>query len=80
MNTQKLTQKSLEALQAAQAKATEYGNNEVRPEHLVVALIEQDEGLIPNLFEKLNVAPFNVKEDVEREIANFPKVKGSTNQ
>ena len=80
MNTQKLTQKSLEALQAAQAKATEYGNNEVRPEHLVAALIEQDEGLIPNLFEKLNVAPFNVKEDVEREIANFPKVKGSTNQ
>ncbi len=80
MNTQKLTQKSLEALQAAQAKATEYGNNEVRPEHLVVALIEQDEGLIPNLFDKLNVAPFNVKEDVEREIANFPKVKGSTNQ
>lgn len=80
MNTQKLTQKSLEALQASQAKATEYGNNEVRPEHLVVALIEQDEGLIPNLFEKLNVAPFNVKEDVEREIANFPKVKGSTNQ
>ena len=80
MNTQKLTQKSLEALQAAQAKATEYGNNEVRPEHLVVALIEQDEGLIPNLFEKLNIAPFNVKEDVEREIANFPKVKGSTNQ
>ena len=80
MNTQKLTQKSLEALQAAQAKATEYGNNEVRPEHLLAALIEQDEGLIPNLFEKLNVAPFNVKEDVEREIANFPKVKGSTNQ
>ena len=80
MNTQKLTQKSLEALQAAQAKATEYGNNEVRPEHLVVALIEQDEGLIPNLFDKLNVAPFNVKEDIEREIANFPKVKGSTNQ
>lgn len=47
MNAQKMTQKSLEALQAAQSLAVEYENQALCPEHLFCALLSQQDGLIP---------------------------------
>ena len=51
MNAQKMTQKSLEALQAAQSLAVEYENQALCPEHLFCALLSQQDGLIPAVSE-----------------------------
>ena len=55
MNTNQYTQKTLEALQAAQQLAVEYQHNAMEPEHLLHALATQEQGLIPQLLQKLNV-------------------------
>ena len=60
MNAQKMTQKSLEALQAAQSLAVEYENQALCPEHLFCALLSQQDGLIPQLFQKMGAAPGNL--------------------
>lgn len=52
MNARKLTQKSLEAIQSAQNIAIENQNIQIMPEHLLYALLDQDGGLIPQLFKK----------------------------
>ena len=55
MNTNQYTQKTLEALQAAQQLAVEYQHNQLEPEHLLHALASQEQGLIPQLLQKMNV-------------------------
>ena len=60
MNAQKMTQKSLEALQAAQSLAVEYENQALCPEHLFCALLSQQDGLIPQLFQKSGAEPGNL--------------------
>mgnify|MGYP002545047724 CR=1 FL=1 len=55
MNTNQYTQKTLEALQAAQQLAVEYQHNALEPAHLLHALAAQENGLIPQLLQKLNV-------------------------
>ena len=57
MNTNQYTQKTLEALQAAQQLAVEYQHNALEPAHLLHALAAQENGLIPQLLQKLNVDP-----------------------
>ena len=52
---EKLTVKSQEAMQQAQARAAELGNPEVQPVHLLLALIEDREGVIPSVLEKIGV-------------------------
>ncbi len=52
MNAQKLTQKSIEAVQSAQDIAIEYQNNAIEPEHLMYSLLNQENGLIPQLMTK----------------------------
>ena len=52
MNTQNLTQKSIDALQTARSMAEENSNSTITPEHLLYALIDQDGGLIPSLLGK----------------------------
>ena len=61
MNTQKLTQKSLEAIQAANGLAVENQNQQIEQVHLLSALLEQEGGLIPQLFEKMGVSVDNVQ-------------------
>ena len=55
MNAQKFTQKSLEALQAAQDLAIEHQNMQLEKEHLLAALLTQEQGLIPQLLLKMNL-------------------------
>lgn len=52
MNIQKFTQKSVEAINDCEKLAYEYGNQEIEQEHLLVALLQQEDGLILKLIEK----------------------------
>ncbi|MCF0129941.1 MAG: type VI secretion system ATPase TssH, partial [Pseudobutyrivibrio sp.] len=55
MNIQKFTQKSIDAIQNTEKIAMEYGNQEMEQEHLLAALLRQDDGLIPQLFTKMGI-------------------------
>ena len=77
MNMQKLTKKSIEAIQSAQDTAMNYGNTNVDQPHLLYALLTQESGLIPQLVKKLGKDPNVVSGSVERIIGKIPKVSGS---
>ena len=74
MNAQNMTQKSLEALQTAQAMALENRNNYITPEHLLYALVDQDGGLIPSLLGKMGVDCNAVLAELDTAISQLPKV------
>ncbi|UCE84281.1 MAG: ATP-dependent chaperone ClpB [Deltaproteobacteria bacterium] len=76
MDPNKLTQKSQEALHDAQNKAVRFGHQEVDGEHLLLALLEQSEGLIPRLFNKMDVPVDALKAEVEAELQKRPSVSG----
>ncbi|HEV7786063.1 MAG TPA: Clp protease N-terminal domain-containing protein, partial [Thermoanaerobaculia bacterium] len=76
MDINKLTQKSQEALQSAQTKALRYGHQEVDGEHLLLALLEQPEGLVPRLLARMEAPTEALKAEVERELSRRPKVSG----
>ena len=76
MDINKLTQKSQEALQSAQTKALRYGHQEVDAEHLLLALLEQPEGLVPRLLARMEAPTEALKAEVERELSRRPKVTG----
>ena len=80
MNAQKFTQKSLEAIQDAQDIAIQYQNMNIEQEHLLLALVQQENGLIPQLLKKMNVNVDSVKNTLEDFIAKLPKVSGSGRQ
>ncbi|MGN0691390.1 MAG: ATP-dependent chaperone ClpB [Oscillospiraceae bacterium] len=77
MNMQKLTKKSLEAVESAQSKAIEYQNMNIAPEHMLYALIDQENGLIPQLISKLGAEPDALKAQTEKLIEEIPRVTGS---
>ena len=78
MQSEKLTLKSQGALQAAQAIAHENGNQEVDGEHLLAALVRQEESLIPPLLQKIGVNLGALESDVEKALARRVKVSGSS--
>ena len=77
MNAEKLTQKSIEAIKKAQSLAAENGNNSVEEEHLLYALVTQQDGLVSELIKKLGGSPENIASALDAEISKFPKVSGS---
>ena len=77
MNMQKLTKKTIEAIQAAQDTAIEYQNTNVDQPHLLYALMTQENGLIPQLMKKLGKDATVISGSLERVMANIPKVTGS---
>ena len=77
MNMQKLTKKTIEAIQAAQDTAIEYQNTNVDQPHLLYALMTQENGLIPQLMKKLGKDATVIAGSLERVMANIPKVTGS---
>ncbi len=77
MNTEKLTEKSIEAIKDAQNLCTQHHNQEVQQEHLLLALVRQDEGLIPNLLNKMGVDVDSFKRQLEARVASFPQISGS---
>ncbi|MEJ5366047.1 MAG: ATP-dependent chaperone ClpB [Desulfosoma sp.] len=76
MDLNKFTIKSQEALQSAQTKAVKYGHVEVDGEHLLAALLEQPEGLVPRLLKRMDVPLNAVQEDLVRELEKKPRVSG----
>ena len=76
MNISKFTQKSVEAIQNCEKIAGEYGNQEIDQEHLLLALVSLEDGLIIKLIEKMEIQPEYFKNRVEDYIAKRPKVQG----
>ncbi|MEM1205161.1 MAG: ATP-dependent chaperone ClpB [Acidobacteriota bacterium] len=76
MDISKLTQKSQEAIQGAQAKAVSFGHQEVDGEHLLLVLLEDSEGLVPRVLAKGEVAVDSLKQKVVDELQRRPRVSG----
>ncbi|MBN2643318.1 MAG: ATP-dependent chaperone ClpB, partial [Victivallales bacterium] len=77
MNMEKLTKRSREALMAAHNIAIELNHQEIRPLHLLKALLTQENGLIPSLVKKIGVEPDALNAETDRELAAIPAVTGS---
>ena len=77
MNTEKLTQKTIEALRGAQNAATENGNPSVEEEHLLYALLTQPDGLVGEVMRSVGASPEDMIAELDRLIAQLPKAGGS---
>lgn len=76
MNGQNFTKKSIEAIQNAQQLAISYQNNQIEPLHLLQALLTQEQGLIPQIFTKMNVNVSAMTQSVNEAIQKLPRVSG----
>ena len=76
MNINKFTQKSIEAVKDCEKLAYEYGNQEIDQEHLVVALTEQNDGLISKMIEKMEINLNHFKNNAIAYLNKKPKVQG----
>ena len=76
MDPNRLTQKTQEALQEAQSEALRHGHTETGTEHLLAALLQQSDGLIPRLLERAQVDVDALSDAVQRRLAELPKVSG----
>jgi ATP-dependent Clp protease ATP-binding subunit ClpB len=74
MDLNRLTEKSQEAVRAAQSKAVRYGHQQVDVEHLMAALLEQDGGLASAILTKAGIPVENLKRRIEQELERMPKV------
>src|SRR5262245_45665744 len=78
MDLNKFTEKAQSALTEAQQIATRHQHQTVDVEHVALALLEQEGGLVPRLFEKARMAPDLLKTKVEEELNRLPRVSGDT--
>ena len=76
----KFTVKSQQAIEQAQSRAAEQGNPEVQPVHLLLALIEDREGVIPAVLEKIGVPTERLESDLHQIEEKLPRVAGAANQ
>ena len=76
MNIQKFTQKSIEAINDCEKLAYEYGNQEIEQEHLLYALLRQNDGLILKLIEKMEINKEHFTANVQRHLEQRVKVSG----
>jgi ATP-dependent Clp protease ATP-binding subunit ClpB len=76
----KFTVKAQEAVQRANELASEHGNPELLPVHLLAALAEDREGIVPPVLEKIGIGPQAVLSDIYKEIEKLPKVSGASAQ
>jgi len=77
MNLNQFTQKSVEAVQAAQQMASARQNQQIEQEHLLLALLEQKEGLIPQLMQKAGVDATSLRQKLTAAVERLPQVSGS---
>ena len=77
MNINKFTQKTTEAVQSSEKTAYDFGNPEICAAHLLYALLSDSEGLIPNLFRKMNLNPEEIRLETENLIKRMPRVQGA---
>ena len=77
MNAEKYTEKTLEAIRSAQTISKEYGSQQIETEHLLLSLLTQDDGLIPQLLTKMNQNIPVLIEQAEELCGRLPRVSGS---
>ncbi|MCR5545278.1 MAG: ATP-dependent chaperone ClpB [Lachnospiraceae bacterium] len=77
MNIQKFTQKSIEAINNCEKLAYDYGNQEIEQEHLLLSLLQQEDGLIPKLIEKMEIDLNYFTNDAMQMVENRTKVSGA---
>ena len=80
MNTAKFTQRSLEAMQSAQDISIQHGNQAVDQEHIMLSLMEQENGLIPQLMLKTGINADTFAQELISAVAALPKVQTNTPQ
>ena len=78
MNTQKLTQKSLEAIQTAQKIGSENHNQELQQEHVLLALVQPQDGLIRQMLGQMGVDTAAYERALSEQVDRFPKVTGTS--
>ena len=78
MDMNKLTQKAQQSVQAAREVSVRFGHQEVDVEHLLLALLLQEDGLVPQILKKAGAATADVQARVEQELASRPHVSGDT--
>jgi ATP-dependent Clp protease ATP-binding subunit ClpB len=76
MNINRYTEKGQEAIVAAQQLADREGNPEITPEHLLLTLVEQREGIVPEIVRKMNADPAVLAASVRAELQKLPRVQG----
>ena len=80
MRLDRYTQRAQEALLAAQELAVSYNQSQVEPEHLLLALLNQPEGVVPEIVQQLGIDPRNLQSQLEADLARRPKAYGSNVQ
>ena len=78
MNINKYTEKAQEAVASAQQLAEQMSHAQIEPEHLLVALIEQKEGIIPELLRKMSTDPAAIGASARELIAKMPQAYGGS--
>jgi ATP-dependent Clp protease ATP-binding subunit ClpB len=77
MNINKFTEKAQEAIVAGQKLAEERNTGEVQPEHLLLALLQQEGGVVPQIVEKLGIPAFRLAQPLQAELDRLPRVYGA---
>ena len=80
MDLNTFTQKAQEAVIAAQSLAGERSHGQIEPEHMLLALLRQNDGIVPQIIQKLEVNPREMALSLEGELERKPKVYGATTQ
>ena len=77
MKLDKLTVKAQEAIAGSRDTAMALHHAEVRPEHLLVALLEQDGGVVPRILARVGADPRVVRTDLDHAFEKFPRARGA---
>jgi ATP-dependent Clp protease ATP-binding subunit ClpB len=77
MNLDKYTQKSQEAILAAQQLAQDHNHQSIEPTHLLLALLQQDQGVVPAIVTKVSGSPLAIRDELQKELNNRPKISGA---
>ena len=80
MNLNNFTQKAQEAVMEAQSLASNHSHGQIEPDHLLLALLRQSDGIVPQVIQKLDVNPRQVALSLEGELKKKPKIRGATTQ
>ena len=80
MNVNKFTQKAQEALMQAQTLAGDYSHSQIEPEHLLLALVTQEGGVVPQIIQRIGVSPTLIHSEQEQTLAGRAKAYGRTMQ
>ncbi len=80
MDPNRYTEKTQQALMRAQRLATERGNPQIDPEHLLLALLEQSDGVVPRVVLELGSDPQRLRLDLEQQLSKKPQARGGTAQ